>query len=186
MYLLGFGIACIPTARQGSLRDPGGNSMTLRELAQRLKKAQQSSTDIVRQILSSAEIAEFTVYSPPTSKWKSILEDLKLSNLANVAVCVTCYNSDSTVFEAIEAQLKKHYKVVTSATVDELGYRRLFGCGDGADKPPQLILCANYYETSREEVKSMYNQDSEGSDTTDDTEDIDIELGDEDIGDPFA
>ena len=160
--------------------------MTLRELAQRLKKAQQSSTDIVRQILSSAEIAEFTVYSPPTSKWESILEDLELSNLANVAVCVTCYNSDSTVFEAIEAQLKKHYKVVTSATVDELGYRRLFGCGDGADKPPQLFLCANYYETSREEVKSMYNQDSEGSDTTDDTEDIDIELGDEDIGDPFA
>jgi hypothetical protein len=151
--------------------------MTLRDLVQRLKKA--SATDKVREIMSDAEIAEYTVYSPPTARWMKILQDLELGNLANVAVCVTCYNSDNTALEAIEAQLKKRYKAVVSATVDELGYRKLFACGDSADKPPQLILCANYYEASREEVKTMYGQDSsDTSHTTDATDDgnEDLEL----------
>ena len=150
--------------------------MTLRELAKRLSKA-QSETDKVRQLVQAAEIAEFTVYSPPTSRWKTILDNMGLSDLANVAVCVTCYNSDNTAFEAIKTQLKGHYKVVTAATVDDLGYRMLFACGDSADKPPQLILCANYYEESRESVKAQFREeDLTHTDATDANDDLELEL----------
>ncbi len=147
--------------------------MTLREIAQRLKKAQNGATDKVRQIVADAGIKEFTIYSPPTARWMQILQNLGLSDLANISVCMTCYRSNESSLEAIEAQLKKHYKAVLSSVVDELGYRRLFACGDSADKPPQLILCANYYEYPREEVKLRFRSE-EDSDANDDPEDANI------------
>ena len=158
--------------------------MTLRELAQRLKKA--SANDVVRQIVADAGINEFTIYSP-TQRWKETLNGLGLSELEGSATCITCYSTGPEIFGRIETALKKKYKAVISADADDLGFRKVFAAGNDPNQAPELVLCANWYEGDRASVKAMYNSEdnSQAADTTD-AEDIDIELGDEDIGDPFA
>jgi hypothetical protein len=147
--------------------------MTLRELSKRLKA--QSITDHVRKLLSDIGVHECSVYSPPTTRWLQILKGLGMDNLSKISTCVTCYNSDSEVFDKIEARLKRDYKAVVSAVVDDAGYRKVFACGTGADQEPQLILLVNWYENSREEVKALYGESNDSEDP-----------GDEEEGDPFA
>ena len=154
--------------------------MTLRELAQRLKKASANDNDAVRQILSDSGIGEFTVYSP-TQRWKEILENLGLSELESRTVCVTCYAATPEVFDTIKATLKKKYKAVSNAQVDELGFRQIFIAGNNPDSEPQLLLLVNYYEEARDVVKSMYN---EGTSDNAAYEPTDAEPTDIDI-DPF-
>jgi hypothetical protein len=186
MYLFGFGIACIPNPKGGSLRDPGGcNIMTLREIAKRIKA--QSITDRVRELMSDTGVQEYSIYSPPTARWQEILSGLGLKDLKNT-VCVTCYGTNSEVFEAIEKQLKKRYKAVVAVTVDELGFRKVFAAGNNPDKEPELTLCVNWYEGSREETKAMYGSSTDAANNTDtaDSTDADLEIELEDTSDPFA
>ena len=161
--------------------------MTIQQIVQRLKAQRES--DVVEQVrtLLADVLGEHTVYKP-TSRWQEILSDIGMKNLENRAVCVTCYGASPDVFQTIKSTLKKKFKVVTSAEVDDLGFRQIFIAGQSSDAEPELLLLANYYEEAREVVKSMYNEgtsDNAASVPTD-AEDIDIELGDEDIGDPFA
>ena len=159
--------------------------MTLREIAKRIKA--QSITDRVRELMSDTGVQEYSIYSPPTARWKEILSGLGLKDLKNT-ICVTCYGTNSEVFEAIEKQLKKRYKAVVAVTVDELGFRKVFAAGNNPDGEPELTLCVNWYEGSREETKAMYGSSTEAANNTDtaDTTEADFELELEDTSDPFA
>jgi hypothetical protein len=172
MYLLGFGIACTLTAeRRESRRDPGGISMTLREIAKRIKA--QSITDRVRELMSDTGVQEYSIYSPPTARWQEILSGLGLKDQKNT-VCVTCYGTNSEVFEAIEKQLNKRYKTVVAATVDELGFRKIVAAGNNPDEEPELTICINWYKGSREETQAMYGR-STNTEATTDANEIDLD-----------
>ena len=159
--------------------------MTLRELAQRLKKA--SANDVVRQIVADAGINEFTIYSP-TQRWKETLNGLGLSELEGRATCITCYSTGSEIFGRIETALKKKYKAVISANADDLGFRKVFAAGNDPNQTPELVLCVNWYEGSREETKAMYGSSTDAANNTDtaDTTEADLEIELEDTSDPFA
>jgi hypothetical protein len=173
MFFLGFGIACIPTARQGSLRDPGGRDMTIKQLVQHLQKArEQDPLERVRDMLSD-KLGEHTIYKP-TSRWNSILTELGIGDLVNKTICVTCYGATSDVFNKVKSVLANKYKTVVSVPVDELGYRRLFLAGNSADQDPELLVAVNFYEEPRQVVKSAYNEDTDAGDTG--SEDLDLDL----------
>ena len=149
--------------------------MTLKELAMRIKKLREEDpVEMVREVLDVA--GEFTLYRP-TSKWKEILSDLGMKELEDRVACATFYGTDGSIFGKVKASLKKRYKAVLDATVDELGYRCLFVCGESPQSEPQLLLLVNYYEASRAETKSMYNSntaaDTDAADTADDSVDTD-------------
>jgi len=156
--------------------------MTLRELAQRLKKQQtQDPTEAVKRMLEELPV-EHTVY-PPAGKWVEILKAL---NLEGNIVCITGYATGGNFGDTVANILKKKFPVIEKFQVDD--WRSVCLCGKSQDQPPILIACINYYEEPRASVKSMYGDatsDNAASVSTD-AEDIDIELGDEDIGDPFA
>jgi len=157
--------------------------MTLRELAQRLKKA--STNDVVRQIVSDAGINEFTIYSP-TQRWKDTLNGMGLSELEGQTTCVTCYSTGPEVFGQVETALKKKYKAVISADADDLGFRKVFVAGNDPNQAPELVLCVNWYEGDRASVKAMYNSEDNSQNGTADTTEADLELELEDTSDPFA
>jgi len=147
--------------------------MTIQQIVQRLKAQRES--DVVEQVrtLLADVLGEHTVYKP-TSRWQEILSDIGMKDLENRAVCVTCYGASQDVFQTIKSTLKKKFKVLTSAEVDDLGFRQIFIAGQSSDAEPELLLLVNYYEASRAETKSMYN--SEDTDTADESVDTDADV----------
>jgi len=191
-------VPCIPTL-VGVKAAPEVSRMTLRELLQKVSPDAQKPSLVskIRQILAATEaFPEHQVYEVmEKSKWaKIITQDLCISLNDMKAVAVTGYGTNGQFFETLKTALDAAGYAAHAIYSDEQGWRTIYACATGDDDPDAFLLCANWYAESREVVKKAFGS-SENSEnthtntseaTTTDAEDIDIELGDEDIGDPFA
>ena len=146
--------------------------MTLRDLISKVQAAEPNAVAKIREALSASDdIREYTVYVPQeNSRWASLVKEILGVSIKDMqTVGVTAYSTGSEFFQALEGVLKQEYDVVCSIAADDMGWRHIYVCGSGEDDPKPTIVCANYYEASREEVKSMYGDASE-TNTAADTE----------------
>ena len=74
----------------------------------------------------------------------------------------------------MKTALKGRYKAVADIQADELGFRRIFICGDAADKEPTLLICCNYYESDRQATKAQFAE-SQSNNATAEASDLDLD-----------
>jgi len=129
--------------------------MTIKQILQRVSKArEQDAVETAREILQDVP-GEVTTYRP-TARWQSILSSIGLGEMENKVACVTYYAVDESIFAKVKTALKGRYKAVADIQADELGFRRIFICGDAADKEPTLLICCNYYQSDRQATKAQF------------------------------
>ena len=188
MYLFGFGIACIPNPKGGSLRDLGGCNMTFKDLIQRVKQsAQETLLTKIRELLASTkDFPEHTVYTPrDDSRWSSILkETVGIDSISETrTAAVTGYATNATFHTVLENILKQSFNHVYRINIDEQGWRAIFVVAASEEDEP-LLVCSNYYETSRESVKAQFNSAAASNSNTAADTDAEAEGEPADI-DPF-
>jgi len=186
MYLLSFGIACTPTLAGVTARSQV-RIMTLRELLTRIKPGalEESPKDKIQRILQEANFeGEYTVYPVAgVSSWTKAVNEvlqIKPEDTAGM-VGVTGYSTDANFFNRLETILKAKFNQVHRVSADEMGWKKILVCAESEEAVP-LLVCANYYSTSREAVKAQFNSasptetDSKTSNTnSDEPADIDLD-----------
>jgi hypothetical protein len=140
--------------------------MTLRELLHKVKSQITDTAEVVRSLLQKAEVAgEYTVYpikGATKSKWHAILSELGIGDIPT-AVGVTGYCTGEEFIGEVASALKKKYSEVHGIQVDR--WRTILFCGKSQNDPQPLVVCTNWYETSREETKAQHDDASDDSST---------------------
>ncbi len=124
--------------------------MTLREAITRLKAiSQKNNVDEIKELVEG--LGENTVYPANVSpRWREILSQ---GQVDLDAVAVTFYNADASIMDQLRQRLKKKFQTVGSVQYDT--WRVVFVCGKGPDDKNPVIVCSNWYPSSREEIKAQ-------------------------------